>query len=69
MAAPRLCGSERPDLRPVGLARGTLNRIHNQLADWETAGLETPESIKARLSEAQSSFSRAVTSQDVPAAA
>ena len=66
LATATLCERERPYLLPVELARGTLNRIRNQLADWETAGLETPEPITAKLSEAQASFARAATSQDDP---
>ena len=66
LATATLCERERPYLLPVELARGTLNRIRNQLADWETAGLETPEPITAKLFAAQASFARAATSQDDP---
>jgi hypothetical protein len=69
LATATLCERERPYLLPVELARGTINRIRNQMADWETAGLETPESIKARLSEALSSLALAATSQDDPTVA
>ena len=56
----------RPYLLEVELARGTLNRIRNQLAAWEQAGLVIPEPIRKRLSDVTEVFSRAVTSQPDP---
>ena len=53
----------RPYLLEVELARGTLNRIRNQLATWEQAGLVIPEPIRKRLSNITEVFSRAATSQ------
>jgi len=54
---------DRPYLLEVELARGTLNRIRNQLAAWEQAGLVIPDPIRTRLSAVTETFSRAVTSQ------
>ena len=60
---------DRAYLLEVELARGTLNRIRNQLAAWEQAGLVIPDPIRKRLSDVTEVFSRAVTSQPDPAQA
>jgi len=51
-------------LLEVELARGTLNRIRNQVANWEQVGMIIPEPIRTRLTGAIKTFSRAVTSRD-----
>ena len=72
---PVLCTSclmERPEAYhlPVELARGTLNRIRNQLAAWEPAGLVVPESVSSLVNRALGHFARAATLQaDAEAAA
>ena len=53
----------------VELARGKLNDVRNQLADWQLMGLRVGEPLKARLAEAQSAFFRAVTSRTEPSVA
>ena len=50
-------------LLEVELARGTLNRIRNQIADWESVGMAIPEPIEAQLKGVTETFSRAVTSK------
>jgi hypothetical protein len=53
----------------VELARGKLNEVRNQLADWRQMGLRTPPELDRVLREAQKSFVRAAVSDDDPAAA
>lgn len=52
----------------VELARGKLNDVRNQLADWRQLGLKVPEDLQRHLSQASRSFARAATSQDRPEA-
>ena len=62
---------ERPEpyRLAVELARGKLNDVRNQLADWRQMGLRTPPELDPVLGEAQRTFIRAVTARDDPAAA
>ncbi|MCI0334245.1 MAG: endo-1,4-beta-xylanase [Planctomycetes bacterium] len=61
---------DEPYVLEVELARGVTNTLRNQLAQWESMGLDVPQSIRAQVLEATSDFSRAATMQnDVPAAA
>jgi hypothetical protein len=60
--------AERPepyDLA-VELARGKLNDVRNQTADWLQLGLRAPAELEAKLHEAQRAFARAVTAQAEP---
>ncbi len=50
-------------LLEVELARGTLNRIRNQVANWELVGMTIPEPVQTRLSGVTEALSRAVTSK------
>ncbi|HVT27763.1 MAG TPA: hypothetical protein VHE81_07080, partial [Lacipirellulaceae bacterium] len=61
---------DRPYILEVELARGMLNNLRNQIAQWEMMGLMVPASLRGKVLEATSDFSRAASSQDdVPAAA
>ena len=53
----------------VELARGKLNEVRNQLADWRQMGLRTPPELDAVLGEAHRAFIKAVTSREDPDAA
>ena len=57
---------ERPEpyLLAVELARGKLNEVRNQLADWRQMGLRVPAELDRVLSEAQRAFVKAATSAD-----
>ena len=66
LSTASLMERDRAYVLEVELARGTLNRIRNQLAAWEQAGLVIPEPIRTRLSSTTETFSRAVTSQPDP---
>jgi hypothetical protein len=59
---------DEPYLLAVELARGTVNRIRNQLAVWQTAGVSIADR-PALLVEALELLSKAATSQNEPAKA
>jgi len=69
LATGSLMQRDRPYHLTVELARGTLNRIRNQIAEWVAIGLLVPEEVSARLLEAQSLLAQAVTGQEEVAAA
>ncbi|WP_422924770.1 hypothetical protein [Singulisphaera sp. PoT] len=46
----------------VELARGKLNEVRNQLADWQQMGLRVPQELSALLAKAHRSFVKAATS-------
>jgi len=46
---------------PLELARGTVNRLRNQAADWQLFGVVLPPELQARISEAAAAFIEAVT--------
>ena len=50
-----------PYLLQVELARGTLNRLRNQLAAWESMGMQTPAPLRASLAAAHEHLSWATT--------
>ena len=54
---------------PVELARGTLNRLRNQAAAWEQAGMVLPQAFFPMLRQAGHLFAQAATGQDQPVAA
>src|SRR5262249_18289113 len=60
--------SERPTpyVLAVELARGKLNDVRNQLADWNQMGLRSTPALERALEEAQRAFIRAATSSDRP---
>jgi hypothetical protein len=59
----------QPYLLPLELARGTVNQLRNQLADWQMIGLVPPEGIAAKVEEAVRCLAQAVVRQDDPPAA
>jgi hypothetical protein len=50
----------------VELARGKLNDVRNQLADWRQMGLRTNDVLEEKLAQAQAAFYIAVTSREAP---
>lgn len=60
--------SERPVpyVLAVELARGKLNDVRNQLADWVQMGLRSTPELERALQQAQRAFIRAATSSDRP---
>src|SRR5687768_2880440 len=55
---------DKPYLLEVELARGTVNCLRNQLAQWEAMGLVVPNLLREQVSDATMYFSRAATCQD-----
>lgn len=49
------------------LARGTVNQLRHQLADWQTIGLAVPEKITAMLARAVGMLGRAAAGETEPA--
>jgi hypothetical protein len=60
---------ERPYHLEVELARGKVNQVRSQLAEWQSLGLMPTEPLSNKLHEAVELFSQAATSQHEPAAA
>jgi hypothetical protein len=60
--------AERPEPYnlAVELARGKLNEVRNQLAEWRQMGLRTPAELDRTISEAHRAFVRAAVSGDDP---
>ncbi|HEV3164345.1 MAG TPA: endo-1,4-beta-xylanase [Isosphaeraceae bacterium] len=50
----------------VELARGKLNELRNQAADWKQLGLRTPREFEEALHQSQLAFAHAATSQAEP---
>lgn len=57
---------DRPYLLPLELARGKLNTVRNQIADWEQAGFEQNEALRAKLKSAMHHFTEAAVRQHEP---
>jgi len=60
---------DRPYHLPVELARGTINKIRNHLAAWQSVGLTVPEKLAANLRFAQQQLAQAAVQQQSIAAA
>lgn len=60
---------ERPYQLEIELARGKLNQVRNQVAEWQALGLVVPQPVDAALRGAIEQFGAAVTVQDRPAEA
>jgi hypothetical protein len=48
---------------PLELARGVVNRLRNQAAEWEMGGLTVPDSLHDQIRAATRNFSRVVNSE------
>ena len=55
---------EEPYSMLMELARGTLNRLRNQLSIWQEGGLKMTPSIKDGVTQATSLLSKAITNED-----
>ncbi len=60
---------ERPYRLEVELARGTINRLRNQIASWEMIGLVVPADLRNEVLTATRHFARAATTEDPASAA
>jgi hypothetical protein len=52
----------------VELARGKVNQLRNQAADWLSGGLQMPDDLQQHIREATLAFARAVTEAPAPGA-
>ncbi len=66
LSTTSLMQREQPYNLPLELARGTINRIRNQLAIWQPQGFTASESLEHELQAATEQFIAAATSQDEP---
>ena len=55
---------EEPYLLPVELARGKIVQVRNQLAAWQSAGMQIPAGFVVAHAEAHSLFAKAAASPD-----
>jgi hypothetical protein len=60
---------DKPYHLPVELARGTVNRLRNQVSLWQTAGMVLPDELHPLMHRATAAFARAATGQASPIAA
>ena len=54
---------DRAYFLPLELARGKLNQVRNQLADWQQLGLDTPEAVTSKIGSALRCFIAAACGQ------
>ncbi len=64
LSTATLIENERPYVLAVELARGKINQVRNQLAEWQSIGLSVPQALHDTLRRALECFSQAVTQQD-----
>lgn len=69
LATASLMERDRPYHLPVELARGSLHRIRNQIAAWESIGLVVPDVVATKMQAALNHFARAATGQHEPVGA
>ncbi len=69
LSTPTLIERPEPYSLPVELARGTLNRLRNQVALYEGAGMTMSEAVNGYVEAALHEFVKACTNQDTPDAA
>jgi hypothetical protein len=64
MSSATLIERPEPYQFSVELARGKINQLRCQAADWRMVGLQMPETVEAQVREASRLFGRAATTQD-----
>ena len=69
LSTATLMEREQPYNLPVELARGLLNRLRNQSADWQMIGLTLPSEFLVSLRDASRSFVQATTASATEEAA
>jgi hypothetical protein len=60
---------DRPYQLEVELARGTVNRLRSQIAQWELLGMMVPDALRDEVLEATRHFSRSATAEEAAPAA
>ncbi len=63
LATASLMEREKHYLLDLELARGVVNRLRNQVADWEAAGLQLPDDFRADVGRASAALIEAVVGQ------
>ena len=66
--SPTLMERDPPYQLQVELARGKVNQLRNQAADWLSGGLQMPEALQDDIRDATLAFARAVTDAPSPRA-
>jgi hypothetical protein len=66
LSTASLMERDEPYHLQVELARGTLNRLRNQLAAWESMGMQAPASVGRPLADAREHLSWATTRKKEP---
>jgi hypothetical protein len=66
LSTASLMERSRPYHLDVELARGTLNRLLNQVAGWEAMGMSVPPTVRSAIAEARHRLSAAATEQNQP---
>lgn len=69
MTTATLGQRDRPYLLPLELARGKINQVRNQLAEWLPFGLVPNDEMNAKLADATRQFTQAAVNQADPVAA
>jgi hypothetical protein len=59
----------KPYHLPVELARGTTNRLRNQVSAWQMQGMAIPDGLAPLVAQATAAFGKAATGQSNPVAA
>ena len=63
LSTATLMQRDRPYQLAVELARGKVNQVRNQIADWQSIGLVVPGKVESAMHKALEALSHAVTSQ------
>jgi GH35 family endo-1,4-beta-xylanase len=63
LSTATLMQRDRPYHLAVELARGKINQVRNQIADWQTIGLVVPAKVESALHKALEALAHAVTNQ------
>ncbi|MBI1900844.1 MAG: hypothetical protein HYS13_07005, partial [Planctomycetia bacterium] len=66
LATAWLMERQAPYQLQVELARGKINQVRNQMAEWQAIGLGVPDDVRAVLSRASAQFYEAATMQQNP---
>ncbi|HWB07875.1 MAG TPA: endo-1,4-beta-xylanase [Pirellulales bacterium] len=66
LSTATLMQRDRPYQLAVELARGKVNQVRNQIADWQSIGLVVPGRVEGAMHKALESLSQAVTAQHDP---
>lgn len=66
LSTASLMERSRPYHLDVELARGTLNRLLNQVAGWESMGMSVPAAVRGAIAESRRFLALAATNQDHP---